>query len=92
MFDLLALTLEGQTPEEQRGENADLHWHWLAEGLLEITPRRGYRQAVVLSAGIHGNETAPIELLNQLVKDLLGGEQTLAVRLLVILGLSLIHI
>ncbi|MEQ5970716.1 succinylglutamate desuccinylase [Serratia liquefaciens] len=86
MFDLLALTLEGQMPEEQRGENADLHWRWLAEGLLEITPRQGYRQAVVLSAGIHGNETAPIELLNQLVKDLLGGKRTLVVRLLVILG------
>lgn len=40
----------------------------------------------MLSAGIHGNETAPIELLNQLVNDLLSGSRTLAVRLLVVLG------
>lgn len=26
-----------------------------------------------MSAGVHGNETAPIELLNQLVGDLLTG-------------------
>ncbi|MGO4742206.1 succinylglutamate desuccinylase [Serratia quinivorans] len=86
MFDLLALTLAGQAPAEQQGENADLRWRWLGEGLLEITPRQGYRQAVVLSAGIHGNETAPIELLDQLVNDLLSGVRPLAVRLLVLLG------
>jgi succinylglutamate desuccinylase len=86
MFDLLALTLAGQVPAEQQGENANLHWRWLTEGLLEMTPKPGYRQAVVLSAGIHGNETAPIELLNQLVKDLLNGDRPLAVRLLVVLG------
>jgi succinylglutamate desuccinylase len=86
MFDLLPLTLEGAVPPEQQGETPLLRWRWLGEGLLEMTPLRSYRQAVVLSAGIHGNETAPIELLNQLVSDLLAGERPLAVRLLVILG------
>ncbi|QUY46415.1 succinylglutamate desuccinylase [Serratia plymuthica] len=86
MFDLLALTLAGQVPAEQRGDNLNVHWRWLGEGLLEITPHQAYRQAVVLSAGIHGNETAPIELLNQLVNALLAGERPLAVRLLVVLG------
>lgn len=51
-----------------------------------MTPRRHYRQAIVLLAGIHGNETAPIELLNQLVSGLLAGVRPLAVRLLVVLG------
>ncbi|WP_273869972.1 succinylglutamate desuccinylase [Serratia odorifera] len=85
-MDLLALTLAGQVPANQQGENAQLRWRWLGEGLLEITPQQGYQRAVVLSAGIHGNETAPIELLNQLVVDLLAGSRRLAVRLLVILG------
>jgi len=86
MFDLLALTLAGQAPANQQGDNLNVHWRWLGEGLLEITPHQTYRQAVVLSAGIHGNETAPIELLNQLVNALLAGERPLAVRLLVVLG------
>ncbi|CAI2464051.1 Succinylglutamate desuccinylase [Serratia ficaria] len=86
MFDLLPLTVEGAVPPSQQGETAQLRWRWLGEGLLEMTPRRDYRQAVVLSAGIHGNETAPIELLNQLVSDLLAGLRPLAVRLLVVLG------
>ena len=51
-----------------------------------LTPHGGYSQSVVLSAGIHGNETAPIEILNQLVSDLLAGKLPLTVRLLVILG------
>ena len=51
-----------------------------------LTPHGGYSQSVVLSAGIHGNETAPIEILNQLVSDLLVGKLPLTVRLLVILG------
>lgn len=41
---------------------------------------------VVLSAGVHGNETAPIELVDDLVGDLVSGAQPLARRLLVIIG------
>ena len=40
----------------------------------------------MVSAGVHGNETAPIELLSQLIGDLLSGHLPLAVRLLVVLG------
>ncbi|WON78547.1 succinylglutamate desuccinylase [Serratia sp. UGAL515B_01] len=86
MRDLLALTLAGRMPVNTRGENAILGWQWLEEGVLELNPHSGYRQAVVLSAGIHGNETAPIELLNQLVTEVLDGVRPLAVRLLVVLG------
>ncbi|MFC0227276.1 succinylglutamate desuccinylase [Serratia aquatilis] len=86
MMDLLALTLAGHTPDKSHGENATLHWQWLEEGVLELSPQSGYRQAVVLSAGIHGNETAPIELLNRLVIEIFTGVRPLAVRLLVVLG------
>ncbi|PVZ82804.1 succinylglutamate desuccinylase [Serratia sp. S1B] len=85
-MDLLALTLAGKPPGKISGQTATLHWQWLGEGLLEMCPVQGYQQAVVISAGIHGNETAPIELLNQLVAEVLQGIRPLAVRLLVVLG------
>ncbi|KEY58089.1 succinylglutamate desuccinylase [Serratia sp. DD3] len=85
-MDLLALTLAAKPPGHTRGETTTLRWQWLGEGLLELCPVQGYQQAVVISAGIHGNETAPIELLNQLVEELIQGIRPLAVRLLVVLG------
>jgi succinylglutamate desuccinylase len=84
--NLLALTLAGTSPATPEGENAALRWKWLGEGLLELSPLEGYQQAVVLSAGIHGNETAPIELLDRLVNEIFAGVRPLAVRLLVVLG------
>lgn len=86
MIDLLPLTLAGNEPAEWQGETPQLRWRWQGEGLLELTPRQGYRQAMVVSAGVHGNETAPIELLDRLVADLLAGRLPLTVRLLVVLG------
>lgn len=86
MNNLLALTLAGTPPATPEGENAALRWKWLGEGVLELSPLQGYRQAVVLSAGIHGNETAPIELLDRLVNEIFAGVRPLAVRLLVVLG------
>lgn len=86
MFDFLQMTLSGREPLEHSGSNFNLRWQWLAQGVLQLEPLHGYRKNVVLSAGIHGNETAPIELLAALVSDLLHGKRRLKVRLLVILG------
>lgn len=55
-------------------------------GILRLEPNHPTQHSVVLSAGIHGNETAPIELLNGLLQKLLSGELALSVRLLVIFG------
>ena len=86
MFDFLQMTLSGREPLEHSGSNFNLRWQWQAQGVLELEPLHGYRKSVVLSAGIHGNETAPIELLAALVSDLLHGKRRLQVRLLVIFG------
>ncbi|WP_411991414.1 succinylglutamate desuccinylase [Agarivorans sp. DSG3-1] len=53
--------------------------------LFEPTPMISTR-AVVLSAGIHGNETAPIECIDELVSKILNMEVELQQPLLVILG------
>lgn len=85
MLDFLAITLSGKPPQVIQGETVNLKWQWLGEGILTLVPHRSYTQSVVISAGIHGNETAPIEILNQLVTDLLAGQLPLSVRLLVLL-------
>ncbi len=86
MLNFLSITLAGGSPQTPQGETSNLKWQWLGEGVLMLTPHNVYTQSVVISAGIHGNETAPIEIVNQLVFDLLAGKLPLAVRLLVILG------
>lgn len=86
MNDFLDLTLRGAIPDVCGENGKNLSWHWRGEGMLELVPHTGYRRAIVLSAGIHGNETAPVELLTAIVDDLLAGRLPLAVRLLVLYG------
>jgi succinylglutamate desuccinylase len=61
-----------------------------AVGVLDIVPPAGRsnpnNEAIIVSAGVHGNETAPIEVLNGLVSELLAGEWQPACPLLLILG------
>ncbi len=85
-MDLLQRTLSGEAPATVSGETPYLRWYWREEGIIEFIPRQETQQAVVLSAGLHGNETAPVEIVNQLVSQLLRGEKWLQPRLLVILG------
>ncbi len=55
-------------------------------GIIEILPRQKSNVYTVLSAGIHGNETAPMEILSDVVSRILTGEINLAVNLLVAIG------
>ncbi|MBR9870393.1 MAG: succinylglutamate desuccinylase [Gammaproteobacteria bacterium] len=62
----------------------------IATGVLWLTPpadrENPNREALIVSAGVHGNETAPIEVLNGLVLELLAGKWPLACPLLLIFG------
>ncbi len=84
MRDFLQQTLNGEPLSS--GANDQLHWEWHDEGILELTPYQPTHQALVVSAGIHGNETAPVEILNTLIMSLVRGEKPLQTRVLVILG------
>ncbi|WP_147197219.1 succinylglutamate desuccinylase [Pantoea sp. CCBC3-3-1] len=86
MQDFLKQTLSGEPPAQLSGRNDRLSWQWLDEGILELTPNGPTSQALVISAGIHGNETAPIEILNALINPLLAGMKRLIPRLLIIYG------
>ncbi|MCZ4058597.1 succinylglutamate desuccinylase [Pantoea sp. LMR881] len=86
MQDFLQQTLSEQAPRKRQGETAHLRWQWLDHGILLMEPKVKAGQALVLSAGIHGNETGPVEILNQILLPLLKGEKPLQQRLLVVLG------
>ncbi|VFS83080.1 Succinylglutamate desuccinylase [Raoultella planticola] len=86
MDDFLALTLAGRLPHHFHGETAHFRWHWLDCGVLQLTPHARCERSLVLSAGIHGNETAPVEMTHLLLQQLFSGELPLHWRLLVIFG------
>ncbi|MCA8295404.1 succinylglutamate desuccinylase [Burkholderia sp. AU30198] len=91
--DFLAFTLTGSAPSATDGTCAAgaVRWQWLGDGLLALEPAAADAagaacESVLVSAGVHGDETAPIELLSMLVRDLASGALPLACRLLVVLG------
>jgi len=85
--DFLAFTLAGARPSIGTGAApSGVRWTWQGEGLLLLEPAHPATQSVLASAGIHGDETAPIEMLSRLVADIASGVTPLSARMLVILG------
>lgn len=60
--------------------------HWLDYGVVELEPADAADDSLLLSSGVHGNETAPVEVLNAILADIAGGKLALRCRLLVIFG------
>lgn len=86
---LLELTLAGREPAEKTQLTAGgARLRWLAEGALEVRPpeARDNGTDLLLSAGVHGNETAPIELLDTLIQAIASGELKPRARVLFLLG------
>jgi succinylglutamate desuccinylase len=90
--DFLAFTLAGNRPADAAHEGvcaSGARWTWIDDGVLQLEPAASsgsVGHSVLASAGIHGDETAPIELLSLLVRDIARGQAALACRLLVVLG------
>lgn len=65
-----------------------IHCKLLQRGVLQITPIEQISTAkdIVLSSGVHGNETAPIELIQQLAEGILLGHIEPVHRLLLIIA------
>ena len=65
--NLLELTLAGCVPAEPlQVAPSGAQLRWLAEGALLVTPAQGCETGLdlVLSAGVHGCEVIPIQLLD----------------------------
>ncbi|MGH8482829.1 MAG: succinylglutamate desuccinylase [Pseudomonas sp.] len=86
---LLELTLAGREPAEKTQLTVEgVRMRWLGEGALEVRPPevRDNGMDLLLSAGIHGNETAPIELLDELLHGIARGEIKPRARILFLFG------
>ena len=55
-------------------------------GVIYCQPKQCGQQDIVLSSGVHGNETAPIELCSELLNDVLAGKLLLTERVLFLFG------
>lgn len=53
-----------------------------APGIIEFTPPTPWDKNIVLSCGVHGNETAPIEICDEFVQALITGKMAPAQRVL----------
>ncbi|AMW82100.1 Succinylglutamate desuccinylase [Pseudomonas yamanorum] len=86
---LLELTLAGREPAQKIQLTVDgVQLRWLSEGALEVRPpeARDNGSDVLLSSGIHGNETAPIELADRLLQGIARGEIKPRTRILFLFG------
>jgi succinylglutamate desuccinylase len=85
-------SLDGQLPAASQGVFASGTYHLHAPGILELNPStspnesRPAAHACIFSAAIHGNETAPVELVGEWLSALEAGSVTLGAPVLVILG------
>ena len=57
-----------------------------APGIVSFTPDKPGEKDIVLSCGVHGNETAPIEICDEFVQQLLREELVLSHRVLFLFG------
>ncbi|WP_423186101.1 succinylglutamate desuccinylase [Alishewanella sp. d11] len=86
--DFLALTLanpDGLAPCAFTLTNGTQVEVW-DTGVIAFQPAQAGNKDIVLSCGVHGNETAPIEICADIVKAILTEQLPLAERLLVLIG------
>lgn len=86
---LLDLTLAGREPAQKiQLTTGGVSLRWLGEGALEVRPSADTDSGLdlLLSAGVHGNETAPIELLDTLVQAIARGQLIPHARILFLFG------
>lgn len=93
LADFLAFTLSGRLPgaADRQGQCVGgVRYAWQGEGVLELTPAAAPDPqilcSVLVSAGVHGDETAPIELLSRMVADIACGAAPLACRVGIVFG------
>ena len=87
LSDFLSASLQDQQTSNSFQHKSDsLRYRLIIPGVIEFIPTMHSPKRIVLSAGVHGNETAPIEMLNVLIKEIAEGSIKLRHPVLFILG------
>ncbi len=93
--DFIGLTRQFEQGFRQTGESNKLHFDvkngtvsLLDSGVLLVEPTNSVKpsKSIVISSGIHGNETAPIEIVQQLISDIIAKRIAVQHRTLFIMG------
>ncbi len=87
--DFLSWTRNNETYNEQPFIWKEIHngvLKVLGTGLIEFIPRTLTSTQVVYSCGIHGNETGPIEIINDIISDITSGDLNCIQHTLFIIG------
>lgn len=84
--DMLQQFLSGQPLDRTNLEFDEFILHVIGTGIIELEPKGDHELDLVISAGVHGNETAPIEVVNNLISDILQNKVSVKNRVLFILG------
>lgn len=81
-------SLDGQLPAASQGVFASGTYYLHAPGILELIPHQinSAAHACIYSAAIHGNETAPVELVGEWLSGIEAGSIILGAPVLVMLG------
>ncbi|SDG33782.1 succinylglutamate desuccinylase [Onishia taeanensis] len=80
--------LDDVAPSSDHGRLPFGHYRIHGPGILELTPNQTLpdARACVLSAAVHGNETAPVELVGELLARLEAGLVRLGAPVLILIG------
>jgi len=84
----IQLSKEAHNPDFESWVNLpnNVQLRMLDSGVLEVKPATESAQAMVISCGVHGNETAPIEIVSNQISKIVTGVITPKVNTLYILG------
>lgn len=87
-YNFLNITRENEEGLEASSfVSNNIQFNIINTGIIEAVPvQQAQKEAYIISCGIHGNETAPIEFTNDILDKLVSGKLTLAFPTLFIFG------
>lgn len=66
----------------------DTEIRWIDSGVLRVSPKAETKSPnrLIISSGVHGNETAPMEIVDAMVSDIRNGQLSVRTEVLFIIG------
>ena len=89
-MSFLQTTLSGNFDQSERltilGDGTEIRW--IENGVLRVSPKIEIKSSnqLIISSGVHGNETAPMEIVDAIVSDIYSGALSVKTEVLFIIG------